>query len=93
MYVVGDIAYADNPTPILTVISVRHIAEYVLRVKFSTGEIKDVDCVPLLAGKVFEPLKNPNIFRQVYVDYGTLVWQEGQIDIAPEWLFENGVSI
>ena len=30
-------------------------------------------------------------FRGVYIDYGVTVWNDGDIDIAPEYLYENSV--
>jgi hypothetical protein len=38
-------------------------------------------------------LKDKDLFNSVYVDYGVTVWNEGTIDIAPEFLYEHGVSI
>lgn len=40
--------------------------------------------------KCYQPLKNKELFNSVYIDYGTLVWNDGEIDIAPETLFEEG---
>lgn len=41
----------------------------------------------------YEPLKNKEVFDRVYVEYGTLVWNDGEIDIAPETLLADGVSV
>jgi len=29
------------------------------------------------------------VFKTVYVDYGTVVWCDGTIDIAPEYLYNT----
>jgi hypothetical protein len=50
------------------------------------------DFTPLLETEAFGPLKDEASFRGVYVDYGVTVWNNGDIDIAPEYLYENGVS-
>ena len=38
-----------------------------------------------------EPLSDKTVFDTVYVDYGSTVWNNGDIDIAPEYLFENSI--
>ena len=33
------------------------------------------------------------IFCEVYIDYGVTVWNDGDIDIAPETLYEQGTAV
>lgn len=47
---------------------------------------------PLLSSPAFAPLTDKAIFGAVYIDYGVPVWKDGDIDIAPEYLYENGVA-
>ena len=89
MYELNGIVYADNPAPLLTVKYVRPLADYKLLVCFSTGEEKKVDITSLLNEPAFKSLKDVSVFNTVYVDYGTVVWNNGTIDIAPEYLYEN----
>ena len=89
MYELNGIMYAGNPAPQLTVKSVRALAGYKLWLRFSTGEEKEVDISSLLNEPVFTALKDVSVFNSVYVDYGTVVWNNGAIDIAPEFLYEN----
>jgi len=91
MYEQNGIVYADNPAPLLTVKQVRPLENYKLHVRFSTGEEKVIDISSLLNEPVFKPLQNLNLFKSVYVDYGTVVWCNGTIDIAPEYLYDMGV--
>lgn len=93
MYIRDGIAYADDPTPILGVKGVRALEERCLKVRFTDGVIKIYDCADLLEYPVFQPLKDDAVFRGAYVDYGTVVWNGGTIDIAPEELYENGVTV
>lgn len=62
--------------------------DHVLRLAFSDGTEKAVDVSPLLEGKVFDPLKDPEYFAQVRVDpiCRTVVWPNGA-DLAPEALY------
>jgi len=90
MYELNGIVYADDPTPLITVKHVRPLDNYRLHVRFSTGEEKEIDISDLLDEQVFKPLQDLNIFKSVYVDYGTVVWCDGTIDIAPEYLYDIG---
>ena len=67
--------------------------DHVLWVRFNTGEAKTVDFKPLLDAPCFQPLKDATVFNEVYIDYGCPVWNVGDIDIAPEYLYENGVMV
>jgi len=90
MYELNGIIYADDPTPMKKVKYVRPIDGYKLLVRFSTEEEKEADISALLDEPVFRPLRDENIFKSVYVDYGTAVWCNGSIDIAPEYLYAIG---
>ena len=92
MYINNGIAYADNPKPILKVSGVRPLDNYKMWVRFNTGEAKIFDFTPLLECSAFAPLKDKSVFNAVYIDYGVTVWLDGDIDIAPEYLFENGYN-
>ena len=68
---------------IVKVISVTPLDNYILRVKLSNGR-KGIFDVSRFVGKgVFRELRDPEYFRRVYVDYGTVVWPNEQ-DIDPE---------
>ena len=92
MYVVDGIAYSGEKEKPVTVISVRPMEEYKLWLRFSTGELKTFDFAPLLDSVVFQPLKDKALFDGVYIDYGVPVWNDGAIDIAPEYLYKNGIG-
>ncbi|MCI8602032.1 MAG: DUF2442 domain-containing protein [Oscillospiraceae bacterium] len=46
----------------------------------------------MLRMPAFASLADPEIFRSVYLDYGVPVWQDGDIDIAPELLYQDGTA-
>lgn len=73
---------------------VNYLEDYKLRLKFNNGIIKDVDLRDELYGKVFEPLKEIELFKQVAVnrDTNTIEWPNGA-DFAPEFLYEMGQDI
>ena len=62
---------------------------HTVHVRFEDGLAADVDLSYLLEyGGVFEPLRDPEFFRQLRADAeaGTIVWPN-QADIAPETLY------
>ncbi len=93
MFIKDGVAYAEEMKPILHVLDVRVLDNYRLWIKFSTGEIKIFDFTSLVNTPAFRVLKDEKIFKAVYIEYGTLAWQEGAIDIAPEKLYAEGVSV
>ena len=93
MYIRNGIAYAGEPTPLLEISGVRPLEDFNLWVRFSTGEVKIFDFKPLLKEPGFVPLQDDKVFRSVYIDDGCTVWNDGDIDIAPEYLYENGVAV
>lgn len=72
----------------LRVIEVEPLDGYQLRVSFSDGVVRDVDCSFLLRGPLGEPLRDLEYFRQARVDGGarTVVWPNG-LDPAPGLLY------
>lgn len=74
----------------LRVTDVEYKGGYILLCTFSTGEKKTVDLTPLLKYPAFEELKDEKMFIQFGLD-GTIFWAN-RADIAPEYLYENGIA-
>jgi len=91
MHIKNGIAYAGEPEIQLKVSGVRPMKDYRLWVRFNTGEAKSFDFTPMLDKPAFAPLKDESVFREVYIDYGIPIWCDGDVDIAPEYLYENGI--
>ena len=91
MYIVNGIAYAGEPEPMLAVVGVFPLEGHRLRVRFSTGETRIYDFKPLLKLPAFVPLADEKVFSVVGIDGGVPIWKDGEIDIAPEELYENGI--
>ena len=68
----------------------RYIRDYTIHVRFADGTEGDVDLREELYGEIFEPLRDPALFRQfsVHPEFHTLTWPNGA-DIAPEFLYEK----
>lgn len=63
-----------------------------LTLTFSHGERRGFDMQPYMHLPVFQRLQNPGFFALARVDYGTVVWS-GEIDIAPETLYELSLPL
>jgi hypothetical protein len=68
------------------VIDAKYIDGYKVALIFSDGLKKTVDLQPHLYGKVFEPLKDIEEFKNFYVSDWTIEWRNGA-DMSPEFLY------
>ena len=68
----------------------RHVSGYVLWLEFSDGVVGEVDLARELDGEVFEPLRDPAVFRSfaLHPELHTVAWPNGA-DFAPEFLHER----
>ena len=73
-------------------IKVVSLDDYYLLATFSNGESKKVDIKPYFKWKVFQPLKDENLFKQAHAEYGGVVWNS-KIDLAQEALYDKGVPV
>ncbi len=72
------------------VVAVQPGEGYTLKLTFSNGEKRIFDAKPLLAYKVYAPLKNKGFFDSVFVAYGTIMWP-GDIDYCPDTLYIQSI--
>jgi len=68
------------------VIGARHISGFVVSTRFDDGTEKYIDLSQWFKGPIFEPLKDPKLFKKFFIEGGTLAWPNG-VDIAPEALY------
>jgi hypothetical protein len=78
-------------TPELT--SAEYVRGYTIRVRFADGTNAEIDLESEIWGEVFEPLKDPEVFRRFRLDreLNTLTWPSGA-DLAPEFLYEKAAQ-
>jgi hypothetical protein len=62
-------------------------------VRFADGTNAEIDLESEIWGEVFEPLKDPEVFRRFRLDreLNTLTWPSGA-DLAPEFLYEKAAQ-
>ncbi len=76
------------------VVAAEPLDNRILRLTFNNGSVKTFDCKPLIKEQnVFGALQDEAIFREIALDGWTVTWQNGKIDIAPEYLFEKGMDV
>jgi hypothetical protein len=75
--------------PIYRVESFEVISPYTLRVRFDDHTERNIDFRPVLAGKLFGPLRDLALFNRVTIDpeVKTLVWPNGA-DFDPATLHD-----
>ena len=89
MYISNGVAYAGAKTPDISVKAVKPLSDMMMIVTFSSGEKRLYDATQLLSFPAFQPLKDEKIFRDAKIEYGVVTWNDGEIDIAPESMYEN----
>lgn len=76
----------------LEIIKAEYLDGYRMLISFNDGQRKVFDFSSLIDKyPVFMLLKNLEIFKS-YTITDTLEWNDSTIDIAPEYLYEHGVT-
>ncbi len=68
------------------------IGDHELRLTFKDGVVGDIAFDDSEWTGVFEPLRDPKRFAQVSIEFGTIVWPEDGLDMAPEPLYEEALK-
>ena len=87
--ITNGIAYANSKPSEITIQSVKPLDDMMMIVTFSTGEKRLYDATQLLVFPAFQPLKDEKVFKAAKVEYGAVTWNDGEIDIAPETMYES----
>jgi len=77
-------------TPFTKVVAVRALDDYRLWLRFAAGEEKIFDFRPELKYPAFRPLEDKAVFNGVYLNMGTVMWNDGEIDVSPDYLLQRG---
>lgn len=92
MYIEEDICYAENAGMGVKILAAKAQADKKLLITFSTGEKRIFDPARL-QGSAFLPLANEEIALHPTIFHGVLTWDEGNIDIAPETVYEESTPL
>ncbi len=91
MYVFNGFVYGGEPSKQIKIMSVKPLNDMIMLLTFSNGETRLFDATTL-SGEVFKPLKDDSIFKNPAIDHGVVTWLDGQIDCAPEFMYENSYA-
>ena len=74
----------------IRVVEARYVSGSIIWLRFSDGVAGEIDLAGELEGEVFEPLRDPAVFRsfELHPELHTIVWPNGA-DFAPEFLYEQ----
>ncbi len=75
-----------------TAIAVQAQEDYMLRVTFDNGEIRQFDVKPYIKGEWYSELKDEKYFRTVFTNGYTVEWANGQ-DLCPDELYDNSTLL
>lgn len=90
MFELNGILYADEPAKELEIQSARVTGDHIMLVTFSTGETRLCDFTEMYDDvPAFTPLRDERTFEDFHIDYGVLTWCDGDIDIAPTYLYDH----
>lgn len=75
------------------VLAVEPKDDYTLLITFARNKKRLFDCKKYLLEKPYaQRLKNKDFFMKAKADHFTVMWSD-DLDIAPEYLYENSVKI
>ena len=76
----------------IEITNAEYIDGYKMSLLFNDGQKRVFDFLPLIEQyPVFKPLHGLTLFKAFTIT-DTLEWDNGNIDIAPEYIYENGMK-
>jgi hypothetical protein len=92
MIIVEGFAYADDMKPVFAVVEARPLKGRRLFVRFNDGTCGIADIGPLVEKRMYAPLRDDAVFRNISLPLRAPTWTNGEVDIAPEWLKDHCVE-
>lgn len=88
MFIKDGIVYGKQSEDPKEIESVKPLENRMMIITFSTGEQRLYDA-SILRGPVFEPLKEPEVFKTATVTQGAVTWMDGKIRCSPEYMYRD----
>ena len=75
----------------LRIVSAYYLQDYKFRVCFNNGANRIFDFLPIIEKyTVFKVLRDVDLLKDFKLT-DTLEWDNGNLDIAPEYIYQNGI--
>lgn len=74
---------------LIWIISAKYLDHYRLLLTFNNGEVKVFDGEDIVVNHpLFRTLQNIDAYRNFSLDGWTVTWENGKLDLAPEYLYD-----
>lgn len=91
MYIINGICYAGEAGNDIEVKAVKPLEDMMMLITFKSGEVRLFDAT-ILKGPAFDELHDEMVFQNVTIEDGIVTWLNGEIDCAPEYMYENSYA-
>ena len=88
MYFLDGFVYGKTNKSSIEIKDIKILNDRIMILTFISGEKRLFDG-SVLKGKAFEALNSDEIFKTAILDHGVVTWMDGQIDCAPEYMYDN----
>lgn len=88
MFISNGIVYGGEPKNGIRIKEAKPLNDGIMLLTFTTGEVRLFDAT-ILEGKAFEKLREKSVFDNPVIEYGVVTWDNGSIDCAPEYMYDN----
>ena len=88
MYIKDGIVYGGEPEQPVKVDRVKVLPDMIMLIHFNNGELRLFDAT-ILDGQIFQSLRDEQVFSKPVIDHGVVTWLDGEIDCAPEYMYNH----
>ena len=88
MFIKDGIVYGGEPEKPMKIERVKVLPDMMLLIQFNNGELRLFDATSL-EGPAFEALRDEQVFSSPVIDHGVITWKDGEIDCAPEYMYNH----
>jgi len=88
MYISDGFVHGESTEMPVRVASLKALDDMMMIIEFEGGQKRLFDASEL-KGEVFDVLKNVDIFMSPRIEHGVVTWNDGAVDVSPEYMYEH----